>query len=157
MAISIPITIAEPTKPVVQTVIRLASRITGIAADNNALYVVSNEGLHRLDISDPTEPHPIELIQDNYLSYGPLIAEGYLYYGGQSELWIKEIASSTAPRALIPDTILGLPLDVAVLNGVAYVANGFHGITALGYYWSDHGRRYRRLSHRWLGKVRGYS
>lgn len=95
---------------------------------DNALYVVSNQGFHWLDIADPAQPHVVALLENNRLRYGPVIADGYLYFGGQTGFWIKDLSSTTAPRLIIPDTALDAILDLAVVDGVAYLASGFQGL-----------------------------
>lgn len=122
------IALADPTKPVIISVNRLAVRITGMATADNELYLVTDDDFQRLEISNPAQPIVLERLVDSQLTYGPVIADRMLYFGGKTALWVKEVASAAAPRAMALDTTLNWTGDMAVVDGIAYLASGYQGL-----------------------------
>lgn len=122
------IDLTNPQQPTVLSVTRLARRISGMAALAQELYAVTDEGFLRLDVSNPVQPIVLETLLEAHLSYGPVIANGALYFGNKQRLWVKAPGTAVAPRAIVLDLAVDAILDVAVVDNVAYLASSFQGL-----------------------------
>ena len=122
------IALANPTKPAIIGVNRLTVRITGMAVAANELYVVTDDDFQRLDISNPTQPIVVEMLADPRLSYGPVIAAGVLYFGNKAALQVRAVAGDVVLRTLALSTTLDWSGDIAIMDGIAYLAGGFQGL-----------------------------
>lgn len=122
------IALADPQQPTILGVTRLVTRITGLAALGDELYAVTAEGFLRLDVSTPAQPMVLETLADPRLSYGPVIVDGAIYFGGKAALWVKASASAPPQRIPVPTTTVDSILDVAIVDGIVYLASGFQGL-----------------------------
>lgn len=118
----------NPRQPAVLGVTRLAGEITGLAALAHELYAVTDEGFLQLDVSNPAQPILLETLVEAHLSYGPVVADGALYFGSRKRLWVKEPGSAVAPWSIVLDTTVDAILDVAVVDNFAYLASSFQGL-----------------------------
>ncbi|MEZ4710339.1 MAG: hypothetical protein R3A44_24255 [Caldilineaceae bacterium] len=122
------ISVAEPTQPEWIGAVRLAPRLTGVAAVGNRLFVVSDEGLHFVDISNPAQPIQLQVLPNTQLSYGPVVVDNTLYYGGDGVLYAADILPAGELLSPHATQIPGWSDDIAVMNDVVYLANGFAGL-----------------------------
>lgn len=122
------IALHEWTQPALVRITSVATWITGVAAVADDVYVASDAGLAWLVMTDPARPVIHWLLANERLRYGPLIVDGQLYFGHHAMLWIKDLASSTPLRSLTLGTTADWIGDVAIMNGIAYMAGGIQGL-----------------------------
>ena len=103
-----------------------------LVADERA-YVISVGGmwsdgwLHVLDVSDPTSPQQL-----SWTHLGPYqdmaLANGYLYVVGGLSLHVIDVSDPYVPSTVYSDYMLRNGKDVAVADGVVYVADLYDGL-----------------------------
>ena len=80
-------------------------------------------------MANPIQPVVLEWVKSDRLTYGPVIADGDVYFGDQATLWVKDISFAEAPRAAVSGMVFDWIGDVAVVNGIVYLASGFRGLS----------------------------
>ena len=121
--------VTNPAHPYPIGTTHLAARITGLAAVADKVYAVTSNGFYWLDMANPIQPVVLDWVKSDQLTYGPVIADGDVYFGDQATLWVKDISFAAAPRAAVSGMVFDWIGDVAVVNGIVYLASGFRGLS----------------------------
>ncbi len=127
--------ITDPAHPQYSTTINISGFTGGYFAEDNFLYVVTNNAIRLFDLSVPSVPVP----RDYYpcTPKGVQVNDGYGYIADQSGLIIID-ASNPDDLSLVGSlAIPGACYDVAVIDDYAYVANNWYGGTEGGVYAID--------------------
>jgi len=124
--------IADPVHPEYVSTVNVTGYSTGFYANDNFIYVITNNAIRLFDIVDPTTP----VLRDSYPcnANGIIVKDEYGYIADQTGLKIIDV---TNPDDLLLVGSLAIPgacYDVAVIGDFAYVANNWYGGTEGGVY-----------------------
>ncbi|MCB0105010.1 MAG: hypothetical protein KDE53_03860 [Caldilineaceae bacterium] len=100
-----------------------------LAAAHGYIYAISDRGFHVIDVTVPTLPIALYLLETERETHGSITIQGNdAYFGGETLLQHVNLSSPAipqhAPSIPIP-TWLG---DVTISDGIAYLATGFSGL-----------------------------
>lgn len=135
--------ISDPAQPESLSCYHVAAQWIRIAGDYQYAVYGSNDGgpgdLHTLTMQNPTEPELVSTItvpNGGLFSLGFTIADGYIYYGGGRSFKVYSLANPTEPEEvgslLLPGGLGTHISDIAINDGLAYVAYGRGGLCILG-------------------------
>lgn len=129
--------ISDPAAPLDKGDYTFSGFITEAAGQGNYLYVVEVaseptgfEGLHILDISNPTAPVEIASFEtdETFKLVDVTVAGNYAYLVGERGLRILDISNPAAPGLTGAYDTLTPALHLAVVNNYGYVAAGEFGL-----------------------------
>ena len=94
-----------------------------VVVANDVAYVLDYESrLQIVDVSDPTYPIPMSVV-DTPAEVGDMaVADGRLYVASWGEIWVIEVTDPETPRHLGSVALPHMALDLEVVDGRAYLA-----------------------------------
>jgi hypothetical protein len=105
---------------------------TAIDVVGSTAFVATDEGLHIIDVSDPTSPTGIGFHSVPW-HVSDLVVDGHLAYAvaPESGLWVIDISHPTDPLDVGRLATAWQAYDLEVSNGAAYVADGAGGLRVI--------------------------
>nr|NQU93548.1 T9SS type A sorting domain-containing protein [Bacteroidota bacterium] len=127
--------VSDPVHPEYLSTTNVSGYAGGYFAENNFLYVVTNNAIRLYDVSFPSVP----VLRSSYpcTPRGILVSDGYGYIADQSGLKIIDVSDPDNLTLVGSIAISGACYDVAVIDDFAYVANNWYGGTEGGVYAID--------------------
>jgi len=101
-----------------------------VAVKDDFVFIADHdEGLHAIDISDPTSPRIVDTYDTDGLAYGVAVSDDYAYVADDSEgLKIINITDPAALQFVGEYDTAGNAQDVFISGTTAYVADGSGGL-----------------------------
>lgn len=134
------VNISNPTTPTLET-IYTSSSYNDVAAKDGYAYVIVNDALRILDVSEPSEPVEVSAVLINNASQVTL-KEQYVYViDGSNNLYIFDVSNPAAPiqTGYFPTadgSSYGTPETLRVVGDYIYVADSFQGLYILRHVWA---------------------
>jgi len=127
--------INDPVNPEYLSTANVSGNAGGYFAEDNYLYVVTNNAIRLYDLSFPTVP----VLRSSYpcSPKGILVSDGYGYIADQTGLKIIDVSDPDNLTLVGSLPISGACYKVAVIDDFAYVANNWYGGTEGGVYAVD--------------------